>query len=329
MKHLKKKLAVATSMMVLAAVMLSSVSFAWFTLSTNPEIKNMEATVAANQNLEIALDNGYADEAAVDTASVYANGAQGSTTGNPYTWGNLVDLGVAFADDALVPVFQPVKFTNTSGTVKLEVPKYGVDGRVDSLAELEETIFTDLATVTTPTGGVKGYSVTTENAPYYAFSVDFWARTNVAGDLALQTEDGVYRADDGDATTTTTTNDVNHTAGTGSNITVPGYASMTTEQQAAVEAYFGKLKVAFVTAAGTTVQATLTSNSDGTFDISCAKIVTLARNTAQKVRMYVYLDGEAITNKEALLVDVDNVKFNIQFKNTAITGDQAATGNDA
>ena len=54
MKDLKKKLTAAGAMLVVSAVMLSGVSYAWYTLSTNPEVSNIKANIAANENLEIA-----------------------------------------------------------------------------------------------------------------------------------------------------------------------------------------------------------------------------------------------------------------------------------
>ncbi len=344
MKHLKTKLFIATSMMLICAMMLSGVSYAWFTLSTNPEISGMKFNVAGNQNLEIALDNGYTTETEVDEASEFVTDVAGSKTGNPYTWGNLVDLGVAFGADKLNPEIQPVKFTNdaTNG-VKLETPVYGTDGRVSSLKALTGTNFSDLDSISGEAlkGGVKGYTANATTPTYIAFSVDFWVRTNVAGNLTLQTAAGVDRADDAVGTGDETTPKVNNTAGAGSYIEVPGYVGMDTNVKAAIDAYFGNMKIAFVTANGATVQATLTKavaandNNNWKWEVSINTtdyangIVTLTRNEAKKISMYVYLDGETISNKEALLADIDNVVFNIQFANTNISGDKAMTGNDA
>ncbi len=343
MKHMKQKLIAMTAMMVLSAIMLSSVSYAWFTLSTNPEITEMKVNVAANQNLEIALDNGYADETAVNNASKFdtTSGAQGSKTGNPYTWGNLLDLSYAFGTNGFTPMMQPVKFTNTSGAGSFSYPKYGEDGRVSALDNLVETVFSDLSTVANPTGGVKGYSVTTKNAPYYAFSVEFWVRTNVAGNLTLS--EATERASDGIESTTSKVNDKE---GAGSYFMIPGYEELkkaTTdaakqEQAKAIEEYVKNLRIAFVNAEKQTVQAqvaTITAGGkclltidDATTDGTTEVITALTANVAEKVTMYIYLDGETITNADALLFDINDVIFNIQFANDALVGD-AMTGNDA
>lgn len=54
MKSLKSKLMAAGAMLMISAVMLTSASFAWFTVSTAPEISDIDVTMEATKNLEIA-----------------------------------------------------------------------------------------------------------------------------------------------------------------------------------------------------------------------------------------------------------------------------------
>ncbi len=74
----KSKLMAALVMLLVSAIMMSTASFAWFTISTAPEISNMKSTVAANGNLEIALDAGYTSGENVPDAV----NAQGTVTAN-------------------------------------------------------------------------------------------------------------------------------------------------------------------------------------------------------------------------------------------------------
>ena len=56
--HMKEKLAAAIMMLVVAACVTITATYAWTTLSTAPEVSNVETTVAANGSLEIALAKG-------------------------------------------------------------------------------------------------------------------------------------------------------------------------------------------------------------------------------------------------------------------------------
>lgn len=58
MKYLKQKLMAATSMMLVAVVMLSSSTYAWFAISTAPEVEDITVSMQTNQSLEIALGQG-------------------------------------------------------------------------------------------------------------------------------------------------------------------------------------------------------------------------------------------------------------------------------
>ncbi len=407
MKHLKQRLIAATAMLMVSAVMLTSVSYAWFTMSTNPEITGMTATVTANENLEIALDNWYyAGEAngkaenenggqiSVDEASIYNNqpGVQGSTVDNPYTWGNLVDLSMAFntlngietpTDDAATIStlnIQPMKFINqgtdipnpeyvipiipetaeggteikdaqdntwtkdeTSGTYTrivedeptdgateattgtkytytpaveeteaslkkvavtksgeswedateateeevpkeikaptaiLQYPEYNKDGRVSLLKDAAATLFSAHGSFVDAykngvaseednaiKGGVKAYSANQGKANYYAFSVDYWIRSNVSGNVYLS-KDAALRAND-ETTAQNPENGykedvINTIKGNGSYIKIPAasygvvkyeydtenqtFTPLYTEEQLAINAYIKNLVVRF------------------------------------------------------------------------------------
>ena len=52
---IKSKLMAAVAMLLVASFMVVSSTYAWFTLSTAPEITGVKTSVGANGNLEIAL----------------------------------------------------------------------------------------------------------------------------------------------------------------------------------------------------------------------------------------------------------------------------------
>ena len=45
-------------LLVIGAIMATTVSFAWVTLSVNPEVSGVNTSIASNGNLEIALATG-------------------------------------------------------------------------------------------------------------------------------------------------------------------------------------------------------------------------------------------------------------------------------
>lgn len=349
MKDLKKKLTAAGAMLVVSAVMLSGVSYAWFTLSTNPEVSNIKANIAANENLEIALDNGYAtgekpatgDDNSVDKASIYADSAQGSKTGNPYTWGNLVDLDKAMK--TLNPeqtgkklVLAPVKYDNKS----LLYPEYGEDGRIAEVTKgLTSTNILDLDTnnafgIKNAAGGVKGYSK--DEATYDAFSVDFWLRSNENCGVSLTGTSKTKRAHS--QNDTNTQNDVNTVEGNGSYITidVSGENDETTIMNYVKNlvvrfdcdnnSYYAKLSKDSLTNNKLKLALKLDShkNSETTTDTT-APTISLNKNVAKKITMWVYVDGETVTNASSLLDDA-SMEMNIQFSSNEIDGNGETPG---
>lgn len=127
---IRKKLIAAVAMLLVASFMVASSSYAWFTLSTAPEVTGIKTNVGANGSLEIALYTG-SDEIKTNV---------GDSTLDPQdknkTWGNQIDL----SDDSygldkikLYPARLNANADNQLGSAPLYTPVYGSDGRVKSL----------------------------------------------------------------------------------------------------------------------------------------------------------------------------------------------------
>lgn len=138
-KDLKSKLVAATSMLLVATIMMVSTTYAWFTLSTAPEVTGINTAVGANGNLEMALLPTSGDTN--DITSAAGDSAKAATLSN-VTWGNLVDLSTYYGLEqiSLMPAaVNLASYTETSGTYKLntegllKTPSYGSDGRVSEL----------------------------------------------------------------------------------------------------------------------------------------------------------------------------------------------------
>ena len=84
-KSIQKKLVAAVAMVLVACIMVVSSSYAWFTLSTAPEVTGIQTSVGSNGNLEMALITTEKLEDITTGVGVTFPEA------NQY-WGNLVDL---------------------------------------------------------------------------------------------------------------------------------------------------------------------------------------------------------------------------------------------
>lgn len=150
-RDLKTKLMAAISMLLVSSLMMVTSTYAWFTLSTAPEVTGITTAVGANGNLEMALLPYNANLTKLDDPAVIAsavgNSMDSATTTLAQaniTWGNLVDLqdNTTYGLDK-ISLYPAALKTETEGeganAVKklaanpLERPVYGVDGRVVEL----------------------------------------------------------------------------------------------------------------------------------------------------------------------------------------------------
>lgn len=137
----KKKLMGAICMLLVASIMVVSSTYAWFTLSTAPEITGISTSVGANGNLEMALLNTdtYGDMTTIKSAVGDSSAvASKSVTESNITWGNLVNLddqSYGLKKIKLMPAALSVQAAD-AGSYKVNLnsllgtPVYGADGRV-------------------------------------------------------------------------------------------------------------------------------------------------------------------------------------------------------
>ena len=129
--NIKSKLMAAVAMLLVAFFMVISSSYAWFTLSTAPEVTGIHTAVGANGNLEIALYTGSTITSGVGDSNL-------ATLEKNKTWGNIVNLeddGYGLQNIALYPSVLALDGTGkllASGSV-LGTPTYGNDGRIKSV----------------------------------------------------------------------------------------------------------------------------------------------------------------------------------------------------
>ncbi len=136
-QHVRKKLTAAILMLLISCIMTVTSTYAWFTLSTAPEVTGIQTTIGGNGNLEIALANAstWADPSTVKTLTSTSD----DITVTNASWGNLIDVSPKDTDAYGINklTLSPARLKLTGNTVEsstiLSVPKYGADGRISQL----------------------------------------------------------------------------------------------------------------------------------------------------------------------------------------------------
>ena len=151
--NLRNKLLAAIAMLLVSSIMMVSTTYAWFTLSTAPEVQGITTTVGANGNLEIALSPTSGNAADLgkkaDGSTISEIGASGEDWAvKNLTWGNMISMTETDNTDiyglgeiTLLPsrlnVAAGSESTGTSAKLRenpLKIPVYGADGRISSLS---------------------------------------------------------------------------------------------------------------------------------------------------------------------------------------------------
>lgn len=132
--HMKEKLTAAIMMLVVAATVTVTATYAWITLSTAPEVTSIDTTVAANGSLEIALASGTGEAPGKSRAGDSSATEGTDVTAANITWGNLVNLSDPAYGLSKITL-RPAALNGTTGL--LSNPLYGVgygeDGRVSNM----------------------------------------------------------------------------------------------------------------------------------------------------------------------------------------------------
>lgn len=179
-RSIRNKLMAAVAMLLVASIMTVTTTYAWFTLSTAPEVQGITTTVGANGNLEIALAPSSGDYYA-DISSAVGDGAIQDWTVKNLTWGNLLDLSdesYALDDIVLLPSRLNINAgTETSAATlaasPLKIPVYGSDGRISALDGTKVTYgsrddalesFIEIVTGGTPSYGVRALGTSSDRS---------------------------------------------------------------------------------------------------------------------------------------------------------------------
>lgn len=150
-KQVTGKLMAAISMLLVSAILMCLTSYAWFILSTAPEVSNLKTTAGANGALEIALQSTNKDGTgrADITSAVGSSHAKNSATVSNTYWGNVVDLteGYGLEHVTLYPsrlnvtgtqIGEGMSYRVATNSI-LSAAKFGQDGRLVGLEAATKT----------------------------------------------------------------------------------------------------------------------------------------------------------------------------------------------
>ena len=142
---IRNKMVAAVSMLLVASIMMVSSTYAWFTLSTAPEVTGITTNVGANGNLEMMLLNKASFDSTEENLGV-ESGVNDSmavvdVTEANLKWGNLVDLASqSYGLQSIVMNPARLNITEikqenaassyTLSSSLLKAPSYTSDGRV-------------------------------------------------------------------------------------------------------------------------------------------------------------------------------------------------------
>lgn len=207
---IRSKLMAAASMLMVGVIMMVSSTYAWFTLSTAPEVKNISTTVAGNGSLEIAL---MPTDGTFSGITAGAVGSTASVVDKNTKWGNQIILsentatGDYYGLNSISLNPASLNYTKAEGAAEatfvadkpLAIATYGFDGRIDELSGDNIGVkgkAADSKQFNTGDYGVRaiGELTDTEVTSAYGYVVDLALRVNTtkengtAGNLLLQTE---------------------------------------------------------------------------------------------------------------------------------------------
>lgn len=133
---MKGKLISAVAMLLVAIIMVVSSTYAWFTLSTAPEVTGISTAVGANGALEMLLLTKDENGNLVYGGATDIVGGLTTNEKNTY-WGNLVDVSSGYGLDGitLYPSQLNVEAEGIIADSIVKFPVYGADGRVSELSD--------------------------------------------------------------------------------------------------------------------------------------------------------------------------------------------------
>ncbi|MBQ1848136.1 MAG: hypothetical protein II135_09040, partial [Clostridia bacterium] len=314
-----------------SAVMLVTTTYAWYTISTAPEAKEIGTAVSGNGSLEVALmpENGRVGsiESGRGASGYYGGGSNSITSANA-SWGNLVSL--------IDPSYGLTKVTlnpidggfSTQNGFTFGTPSFGNDGRIISLTSGSAAVrayndsegkFNKAATVY----GVRGVVENEEATMAFGYVIDLALRVNAvkddgtAAELRLQ-QTGTQRIY-GDSISEITEGEGSYLEFTDTPVNLRNGLRIAFVQNYGNAAEDAEQQILAYAKAGTAdaegkCRLQLYSDKACTTAIENNVLVEeMAKNAVYQISVIVWLDGANATNADFSYNTAGTVKLNLQF----------------
>lgn len=225
----KKKLLPAAGMLALSAAMLSSATFAWFTMSREVELQNIQMTATVPEDIQISLgaitDSSNTVKLANDKGVLTMTNNVVTAPATDYDWSNTANVGAYYQFGRLIPassttgadVFFTPDATGDGKTVKVEngavtAKYYQADGANAADYKATSHAYTsaekgDSVVGATWTGYEKNTGWNTTNDDGYYIDIPIWLRTSSKTDVTLGVTGYVIAGDSTKAKVPTDVND--------------------------------------------------------------------------------------------------------------------------
>ncbi|MBR1563068.1 MAG: hypothetical protein IJ645_07660 [Ruminococcus sp.] len=192
----KKKLLPAAGMLALSAAMLSSATFAWFTMSREVEVQNIQMTATVPEDIQISLGAiGSASDStslAKNTGYLTAGSVSGVTDPGTtvYNWSNTADISHYYTFGRLIPAS-----STTGENIYFTPDANGVGKTIKDTAKFYIAATKNAATAENATG-VGGTSTTDKlNTTAHLNTADAWANGGTRSTAWNATHDDGYYVD--------------------------------------------------------------------------------------------------------------------------------------
>lgn len=325
---IRRRLSAALIMLLVSSIMLVATTYAWFTLSTAPEVKNIDTTVAGNGSLEIALLPTNGDITAITsgrgTSGDYAGGNALATAAN-VSWGNLLDLSDASYGLAKLEM-TPAHVDLTDG-FKFTTADFGYDGRIIRTPDNSATAYSyNAGTFNGTNYGVRAFmseaasakdvSAADAKVDAYAYVIDLAFRANESTPLKLQ-QTGIQRVYNS-TTDTNRQSAAEQTLGEGSKVTpgsgiIVAFVQNFANADADDDVFLGY-------GIGNATTGVLSLYEDVAGENAKDKLLDLVSGQAVQISAIIYREGANLTNAD--LAPADNNEpvqgtVNLQFATEA------------
>lgn len=184
-KKTNKKLLSAFGMFMLSGAMLGTSTYAWFTMSREVEVKNIQLTATTPEDIQISLGeiDGHNVDISLAKNTGYLKGTTASIPTADFDWSNIVDISHYYSFGKLIPAS-----SDTGASIFFTPDANGIGQTVKTNAKYYTAASKAAATAETEVGGS---GTGTLNATAHINTATAWSGTNATA-WNTTNDDGYY-----------------------------------------------------------------------------------------------------------------------------------------